>query len=64
MLLHRRWVFKSLYTLQGVDNTNAYIASQAPLPNTVNDFWRMIWETDVKVILMACNETEGNKVGV
>ncbi|XP_067947438.1 uncharacterized protein [Watersipora subatra] len=48
--------------VQGIYGSNAYIASQAPLSNTVNDFWRMIWEVDVRVILMACNEFEANKL--
>ncbi|CAH1977214.1 unnamed protein product [Acanthoscelides obtectus] len=29
-----------------------YIACQAPMQNTVDDFWRMIWEQQVKVVLM------------
>ena len=32
-----------------------------PLPHTVNDFWRMVVETEVQVIVMACNETEAGK---
>ncbi|PSN49691.1 hypothetical protein C0J52_05324 [Blattella germanica] len=29
-----------------------YIACQAPLPTTVTDFWRMVWEQQSKAILM------------
>jgi protein tyrosine phosphatase len=28
------------------------ILTQAPLPNTFKDFWRMLWEKDVDVVLM------------
>lgn len=38
-----------------------YIASQAPMPSTVNDFWQMIWQHKVKIIVMACKEIELGK---
>ncbi|XP_076340121.1 uncharacterized protein LOC143240839 [Tachypleus tridentatus] len=47
--------------IKGASGSMAYIASQGPLPNTVVDFWRMIWECEVKVIVMACNERESGK---
>ncbi len=47
--------------VKGASGSNAYIAAQGPLPHTVNDFWRMVVECEVQVIVMACNETEAGK---
>lgn len=47
--------------IKGASGSRAYIASQGPLPTTVMDFWRMIWECEVQVIIMACNEKESGK---
>ena len=38
-----------------------YIASQGPLPHTVNDFWRMLWYHNIEVVVMACREVEMGK---
>lgn len=34
---------------QGTDGSPAYIATQGPLPHTLLDFWRLVWEFGVKV---------------
>ncbi|XP_034162820.2 tyrosine-protein phosphatase non-receptor type 18 isoform X2 [Pangasianodon hypophthalmus] len=47
--------------VKGATGSRAYIATQGPLSNTVVDFWRMIWQYDVKVIIMACKEIELGK---
>ncbi|XP_071041501.1 uncharacterized protein [Parasteatoda tepidariorum] len=47
--------------IKGASGALAYIAAQGPLPNTVIDFWRMIWICDVQVVVMACNEVESGK---
>ncbi|XP_075455733.1 tyrosine-protein phosphatase non-receptor type 12 isoform X2 [Ascaphus truei] len=44
--------------IKGVHGPKAYIATQGPLANTVIDFWRMIWEYNVVIIVMACREFE------
>ncbi|XP_062298054.1 receptor-type tyrosine-protein phosphatase H-like [Scomber scombrus] len=47
--------------MPGYKNNREYIATQGPLPATVNDFWRMIWEQRVKGIVMVTNCTEGGR---
>ncbi|XP_073926539.1 tyrosine-protein phosphatase non-receptor type 18 isoform X2 [Castor canadensis] len=47
--------------IRGADGRQAYIATQGPLPHTLLDFWRLVWEFGVKVILMACREIENGR---
>ncbi|RMZ80182.1 hypothetical protein DV737_g3125, partial [Chaetothyriales sp. CBS 132003] len=39
-----------------------YIATQAPIPSTFSDFWRVVWEQHVSVIVMLTAESEGGQV--
>uniref|UniRef100_W5K8B6 Protein tyrosine phosphatase receptor type Q n=1 Tax=Astyanax mexicanus TaxID=7994 RepID=W5K8B6_ASTMX len=40
------------FVSQGYLCPNEFIATQGPLPGTVADFWRMIWETRTKTVAM------------
>ena len=39
-----------------------YIATQGPIPATFDDFWNMVWQRDVRVIVMLTAEFEGGQV--
>lgn len=45
--------------MPGYDAEKAYIACQGPLPDTVQDFWRMVWENSCATIVMNTNLIEG-----
>lgn len=38
-----------------------YIATQGPMPNTVSDFWEMVWQEGVSLIIMLTQLQEGKE---
>ena len=44
--------------VQGFSHARKFIATQAPLDHTIADFWRMIVEQRVRVIIMLTNLNE------
>lgn len=48
---------------KGVDEfvSKTYIATQGCLPNTIEDFWNMIWQENTRVIVMTTKEIERTK---
>lgn len=39
-----------------------FIATQGPLDNTIQNFWKMIWQEKVSLIVMLCPLQEGDKI--
>ncbi len=56
------FVVTTLYLFKGYRQKEAYIATQTPLSNTVNDFWKMVFEHEVKCIVMLCKKEERGQV--
>jgi len=49
---------------QGSLDLHAFIATQGPLKSTIDDFWRMVWETEANSIIMLGREKEMCKTKV
>ncbi|KAI0252674.1 hypothetical protein BJV78DRAFT_1281525 [Lactifluus subvellereus] len=48
--------------VQPLGTKRRYIATQGPLPETFNDFWLLVWEQNVHVIVMLTREVEGTTI--
>uniref|UniRef100_A0A8C2FU68 Tyrosine-protein phosphatase non-receptor type 9 n=1 Tax=Cyprinus carpio TaxID=7962 RepID=A0A8C2FU68_CYPCA len=48
--------------MDGYKRSNAYVATQGPLPKTFGDFWRMVWEQMVLIIVMTTRVVERGRV--
>ncbi|KAE8605901.1 hypothetical protein XENTR_v10010508, partial [Xenopus tropicalis] len=48
--------------MPGYMTSREFIAAQGPLPNTVTDFWRMIWEKNISAAVMLTRCVELGKV--
>ncbi|XP_061170688.1 receptor-type tyrosine-protein phosphatase mu-like [Saccostrea echinata] len=47
--------------IQSTSGRRSYIATQGPKPKTIGDFWNMVWQEDVSVIVCLTNLKEGGK---
>ncbi|XP_078327338.1 uncharacterized protein LOC111114405 isoform X2 [Crassostrea virginica] len=47
--------------IDGPHRPKEYIAAQGPKQNTLDDFWRMVWQDDVQAIVMLTNLKEAGK---
>ncbi|RAH82957.1 hypothetical protein BO86DRAFT_310389 [Aspergillus japonicus CBS 114.51] len=48
--------------LKAEKSGKCYIATQAPVPDTFDDFWRVIWEQDVRLVVSLTAEVERGQV--
>lgn len=55
-------IFLTCSSLQGYTKPKEFIASQGPKEELKEDFWRLVWEKNVHVIVMVTQCVEANKV--
>lgn len=47
---------------KGLEDPQEFIAAQGPLPQTVGDFWRLVWEQQSHTLVMLTNCVESGQV--
>ncbi|OQV13234.1 Tyrosine-protein phosphatase non-receptor type 9 [Hypsibius exemplaris] len=47
--------------VDGYEQKNAFISTQGPMPKTFADFWMMVWQEDVRVLVMTTRTVERGK---
>ena len=57
-------VISCVVVAKGYHKGKAFIATQGPLPDTADDFWRMVWEQKSATIVILAREREGGKVSI
>lgn len=50
------------FPTQGYWGPRAFIVAQTPLPDTMADFWSMVYQKKVSTIIMLSDYSEGDKV--
>lgn len=50
--------------IDGYRQRAAYIATQGPLPDTIEDFWRMLWEHNSTIVVMLTKLKEMGRVSL
>lgn len=53
---------KYFFPQQGFWKSQAYIATQYPLEDTTNDFWRMVWQEHCRSVVMLVSKEELQQV--
>eukprot|EP00049_Salpingoeca_infusionum_P015791 m.309989 g.309989 ORF g.309989 m.309989 type:complete len:732 (+) comp15947_c0_seq2:264-2459(+) len=48
--------------INGQAREKQYIATQGPVPHSFYSFWQMVWDENVKVIVMVTNEVEKDRL--
>uniref|UniRef100_A0A669E0F9 protein-tyrosine-phosphatase n=1 Tax=Oreochromis niloticus TaxID=8128 RepID=A0A669E0F9_ORENI len=61
LFLSQRSDYINASFMDGYKQKNAYIGTQGPLDRTYGDFWRMVWEQNVLVIVMTTRTDEGSR---
>ena len=52
------------FDFQSCTNKTGFLLTQMPLPNTVTDFWRLVYDQHVCNVVMLNNHNEDNEVSL